>query len=114
MADRIYVSGPMSGRPGLNFEAFHVAAAELAALGWEVENPAEKGVIDCWSWEDYLRYDLTRLVTCNAIYLLPGWMASRGARLERHVAASLGFRELSYYRPPVEPVSVALSSSLAA
>ena len=42
MKKTIYVSGPMSGLPDLNFPAFHAAAAELRALGHTVVNPAEK------------------------------------------------------------------------
>ena len=38
---RIYVAGPMTGHPELNFPAFHAAATELRALGHHVENPAE-------------------------------------------------------------------------
>ncbi|WP_457825134.1 DUF4406 domain-containing protein, partial [Staphylococcus aureus] len=33
---RIYVAGPMSGLPELNFPAFHAAAAELRAQGFDV------------------------------------------------------------------------------
>ena len=38
---RIYLSGPMSGLPELNFPAFHAEAARLRALGFEVVNPAD-------------------------------------------------------------------------
>ena len=38
---RIYVAGPMTGHPQLNFPAFHTEAARLRALGYEVVNPAE-------------------------------------------------------------------------
>ena len=30
----IYISGPITGLPDLNYPAFHAAAAELRALGW--------------------------------------------------------------------------------
>ena len=38
---RVYISGPMSGLPELNFPAFHAAAASLRAKGLDVVNPAE-------------------------------------------------------------------------
>ena len=82
----------MTGLPGLNFAAFNEAASFLEAMGYEVENPAEKGVIDGWSWEEYLRYDLRMLLDCDAIVMLPGWTKSPGARLEHHVASKLGFK----------------------
>jgi uncharacterized protein DUF4406 len=38
---KIYISGRMSGLPEFNFPAFHKAAADWRAAGWEVVNPAE-------------------------------------------------------------------------
>ncbi len=86
---RVYVSGPMSGINGHNFPAFNAAAEQLRAAGYEVENPADKGVIEGWEWEDYLRYDLVKLLECDEVVALPGWEQSRGAQLEVHVAQSL-------------------------
>lgn len=87
---RVYISGPMTGYPDDNFPAFNAKAAELEAEGYEVENPAAKGVIDGWEWSDYLRYDLRVLTECDAVYTLDGWEGSRGASLEMHVAKALG------------------------
>ena len=85
-----YVSGPMTDMPEYNFPAFNEAAGRLREQGYEVSNPADRGVIDGWSWSDYLRVDLIDLVMCDAIFMLPGWQQSKGARLERHVAEQLG------------------------
>jgi hypothetical protein len=90
VTQRIYLAGPMTGLPEHNFPAFHAEAARLRGLGYHVENPAEHGVIDGFEWADYLRLDLQKLLTCEAIALLPGWVDSRGALLERHVAFQLG------------------------
>lgn len=87
---RIYVAGPMTGFENYNFPAFNAQAEALRALGHHVENPADHGVIDGAEWDDYLRYDIGRLATCEAIFLLPGWAKSRGARLEVHIAEALG------------------------
>ena len=38
---RIYLSGPMTGLPGLNFPAFAAITANLRAYGHTVTNPAE-------------------------------------------------------------------------
>jgi hypothetical protein len=86
----------MSGLPEHGFPAFFEAEAKLRQLGFDVENPAEKGIIDGWSWADYLKYDLQKMMECDAICLLPGWESSRGARLEYHVAKELGLKEIGY------------------
>ncbi len=87
---RVYVAGPMTGLPEFNFPAFNAVAEQLSARGMHVENPAQHGHVDGASWADYLRYDLSRLVTCSVIHLLPGWSQSRGATLELYVAFTLG------------------------
>ncbi len=87
---RIYVAGPMTGFPQLNFPAFHAAAAELRAQGHHVENPAEINADPAAQWLDCMRADIARLATCDAVYLLPGWQNSRGARIEQSLAAGLG------------------------
>lgn len=91
---RIYIAGPMTVLPDLNFPAFNAAADALRTQGWHVENPADHGVIEGAQWEDYLAYDITRLGTCGAIYLLPGWEKSKGATLEAHIAKTLGLQVL--------------------
>jgi len=87
---RVYIAGPMTGLPEFNFPAFNAMAAVLRADGWHVENPAEHGHVDGAEWADYLRYDISRLSTCSAMMLLPGWSSSRGARLEVSIAKELG------------------------
>ena len=86
----IYVAGPMTGHKDLNFPAFHAAAAALRAQGHHVENPAEINADPNAQWLDCMRMDIARLVTCDAIYLLPGWSKSRGAALEAVCAHTLG------------------------
>lgn len=88
---RIYISGPMTGLPGENHGAFHTAAAQLRALGYEVVNPAETTVpSEGAHWEAWLKADLRQMLTCDTIALLPGWEASKGAHLELHVAHRVG------------------------
>ena len=41
LSHKIYIAGPMTGLPELNFPAFHAEAARLRAFGYEVINPAE-------------------------------------------------------------------------
>lgn len=87
---KIYLSGPMSNLPDLNKPAFHAEAARLRALGYEVENPADVELAEGATWSDYMRTDLPLMLKCDTVVLLPGWNLSRGARLEEHIARSLG------------------------
>lgn len=103
---RLYLAGPMTGIPELNFPAFHAEAARLRALGFEVVNPAEINggadeLVACAAmtpeqlqdhWRNCMRRDIAELVQCDGIALLPAWERSRGATLEHHVAAALGLR----------------------
>jgi len=86
----IYISGPMTGHPELNFPAFHDAAAELRAAGCTVINPAEHDEAPDKEWHEYLRKDIKLLMDCTHVVLLPGWENSKGARLEVHIALELG------------------------
>jgi hypothetical protein len=89
----------MTGIEDLNFPAFHAAAAILRAEGHYVVNPAEINPDKTMSWADCMRRDIAELVTCDTIFLLPGWQASKGAQLEHHIAERL---ELTIIYPEVE------------
>jgi hypothetical protein len=39
----IYIAGPMTGKPGFNYQKFNAWARSLRALGWGVKNPVEIG-----------------------------------------------------------------------
>lgn len=91
---RLYLAGPMSGLPELNFPAFHAATARLRKAGHDVVNPAEINADPAAGWNACMRQDIAQLVTCEAIAVLPGWERSRGARLEMHIAAELGMTVL--------------------
>ena len=87
---RIYLAGPMSGLPEFNYPAFNAEAARLRALGYHVENPAENPAPEGGSWLSYMRLAIAQLVTCDAIALLDGWAASRGASVEHNLAKAMG------------------------
>ncbi|WP_323150746.1 DUF4406 domain-containing protein [Pseudomonas glycinae] len=86
---RIYLSGPMTGLPGLNFPAFHAMTTSLRDAGHVVTNPAELNP-DGGSWNDCMRRDIAALMGCDTVATLPGWEHSKGARLEVLIADRLG------------------------
>lgn len=87
---RLYIAGPMTGMPALNYPAFNAEAERLRALGFEVENPAENPAPECGSWLAYMRMAIAQLVTCDIVAMLPGWETSEGANIERGLAIDLG------------------------
>lgn len=89
-AKRVYVAGPMTGIADFNYPAFNAMADQLRAAGYQVENPADHGIVPGAEWADYMAYDLTRLGLCGVIALLPGWERSEGAKLEVQIAHRLG------------------------
>lgn len=96
---KIYVAGPMTGLPDLNFPAFHAETAKLRSFGHTVINPAEVNPDQGMSWTDCMRSDIAELVKCDAIRLLHGWENSKGATLEHHIAERLG---LQIFTPDAE------------
>lgn len=85
---KVYIAGPMTGYPELNYPAFEMAAKKLRSMGFEVVSPAELNLID----ESYLRAmrkDILALVDCDHIVMLDGWEKSKGATLEHHIATVL-------------------------
>lgn len=89
---RVYIAGPMSGWPELNYPAFHAMAAQLRAAGHHVENPAENHPPHCQSWLGYMRLAVAQLATCDAVIMLPGWRQSRGAIVEHQLATGMGLQ----------------------
>lgn len=92
----VYIAGPVTGMPDLNFPAFNAEAARLRGLGFEVENPADnqKETSDPHSrtWLFWMRMDLVRLSRSDWLFMLPGWHRSRGALIEHRLASDLGLR----------------------
>lgn len=89
---KLYVAGPMTGYPDLNFPAFHAEAARLRALGFQIVNPAEINVDPSAGWLECMRADIKQLVDCDGIARLPGWEKSRGAMLEVFIGRGLKLR----------------------
>ncbi len=86
---RIYISGPISGMPNGNKNAFAHAAIDLQSIGHVPVNPRENGLPDEAPWEAHMKMDVKLLVDCDGIAMLPGWEESRGATLEHNLARDL-------------------------
>ncbi|WP_227136688.1 DUF4406 domain-containing protein [Kosakonia radicincitans] len=85
---KIFISGPMSSLPNFNRQAFHEAARMLDSQGHVVLNPAT--LPDGLNDKEYMDICTAMLFCADAIYLLPEWKISRGARAEHALAEKLG------------------------
>ena len=89
----LYIAGPMNGWEGFNFESFNIAEKLLQEpipySNKPTYNPASKGIIDGWGWEDYLRDSLSGLLKSEGIVLLNNWNESAGALCEAIMAKIL-------------------------
>lgn len=107
---RLYLSGPITGYPDLNFPAFRQAAVQLRRFGYTVISPIELklpcGCVgpndECPSphgWQDYMRTDIiAMMVHADAVATLPereGFPRSRGRKAELDLARALEWRVLS-------------------
>lgn len=107
---KIYIAGPMTGLPGFNYAEFDKAAAKLRAEGiWEVVSPAEIGNrygapeainADPKLLAAVVAAETHALAECEAIYLLPCWNKSVGARRELAQAIENGAEIVLDYSAP--------------
>lgn len=88
---RLYVSGPMTGLPDLNYPAFNTVTAALREHGHTVYNPAEYDK-DGRKFElraGFREYAGWICDHAEGLYMLPGWEKSEGARAEHALAVAL-------------------------
>lgn len=84
----IYIAGKITGNPNYK-EQFKAAEDRLSKLGYAVVNPVmEEGC----PYRHYINVGLRKLGHCDAIYLLRNWRRSKGARLERKYAKTVGMK----------------------
>jgi len=88
----VYIAGPMTGLENYNFENFNRVAEKLRSEGWTVHNPADHGMSEGATWEDYMAIALTKVGQRGVMYMLKGWQMSRGACLEQLIATNLNFK----------------------
>ena len=86
---KIYIAGPMTGKPGWNALAFTLAEKHLSAKGHTVLNPASHTPLykpESITHAQYMKIALAMVDACDAVYFLDGWEDSIGAQAEKEYA----------------------------
>lgn len=83
----IYISGPITGLPDLNFQAFKSCQSIINDIGYKGINPFDlvsESDQNYKSWEYFMRVDIKRMMELdvNAIVMLQGFEKSSGAITE--------------------------------
>lgn len=92
----VYLSGPMTGLPDYNREAFNMRAESFRAQGYIVNNPADISVRHGTdkSYEFYLRRSLRMLLDSDVMYIFGDITESKGVETELEVAKKVGIRTI--------------------
>ena len=95
-----YLAGPMTGGPQSNFPLFDSVAKRLREQGFKIVTPSEldlphvreealaseTGTAHVSQWGEFLSRDVKVIADgVGGIIFLPGWLMSRGAKLEAFV-----------------------------
>lgn len=96
---KLFISGPMTGVKNHNYPVFEQAESVLRSAGYEVVSPRfdEDGNLydfeaNPQKYEYYVKIGLRKMLTCDAVAILDGWMGSKGAKREVQVADWCGMR----------------------
>lgn len=87
---KIYIAGKVTGTSiEERNEKFNNAQDFLESLGCDVVNPIQ--IVDPnATWREAMNICISKLIECEALYLLPCWEDSRGAKIELKLARDLG------------------------
>jgi hypothetical protein len=91
---RIYISGKITGIEDDARVNFEIAENIIRAMGHEPVNPFKLRHKKDATWEDYMRKDIRELTKCDAIWMLPDWKESKGAKIEMQLADNLKIHKM--------------------
>lgn len=51
-----------------------------------------RAILGNGTWQEYMKNDLSVLMTCDEVHFLPDWKESKGAKIEHQLAIDLGIK----------------------
>lgn len=110
---KVYLSGKISGLDYSIVESlFGEAEAKIKDLGLTPVSPLNNGLHRSATWAEHMTRDIEMLFGCEAIYLLPNWESSKGARIEKYIAEEMGLLIISDDSLIVSVVDEAITESV--
>lgn len=97
---KVYISGRISDiNRHIAYGMFEQAEKYLSDHGHTPINPMRLKHEHPGSWEDYMMEDIRALLGCEAIFMLPNWGLSKGARIEYSIAREMGLKIMFQEHP---------------
>jgi len=85
---KVYISGPVTGLPENNKQAFQYYADRLESVGFETITPTSI-VPEGTDWHGAMRLCISAMMDADIVIMLSGWPHSKGAIIEHRIAREL-------------------------
>jgi len=89
---KVYLSGPITGKPNLNIDEFQKYEDKFKELNFEVVNPHKLHTEEetkRFGWHEFMRRDIKAMCDCDFVAVLNDWEKSKGANLEVYMARNV-------------------------
>jgi hypothetical protein len=87
---KVYIAGKVTGEPPHTTALkFAMAKKEIEAMGFEAINPIEVVGDFKAPWQYAMKKCIKAMLDCDGVVILPCWILSPGAKIERQLAEDL-------------------------
>lgn len=88
---KVYIAGKVSGLDPQTAEAkFENTEKALQLLGFEAVNPLRLVKNSAADWTSAMKMCIAGMMTADAVYIMPDYVYSSGATIERSIALNIG------------------------
>jgi hypothetical protein len=100
---KIYIAGKVTGLP-INqvLRKFAEAQSEIEDLGFKAINPIAVVNDSSCDWNVAMKLCIKELIDCDGLVILPCWILSEGAKIERQLAEDLNIPIFNFHKVGLE------------